>query len=90
MKHFVKWYIINYLQLTKDSTHAQMSMVTLLDLRMMVSPLTGLVSLLCLAPAVTISPGDSSDCGVFGWAVPEPPSGAKLMQVHAIIRSIVV
>lgn len=26
------------------------------------------------------------DCGVFGWTVPPPPKGAKLMQVHAIIR----
>jgi hypothetical protein len=35
--------------------------------------------------AASISPGDS-DCGVFGWPVPVPPSGAKLLQVHAIIR----
>ena len=30
--------------------------------------------------------GDTG-CGVSGWPVPEPPGGAKLSQVHAIIRS---
>lgn len=73
-----------------DSAHASRSICPTHLHVIMVTQVTALVSLLYLAPAVTISHGYSSDCGVCGWAVPEPPSGASLMQVHAIIRSIVV
>ena len=30
----------------------------------------------------------NSTCGVYGWPIPSPPEGAKLVQVHAIIRYI--
>ena len=35
--------------------------------------------------AVSLAPADP-DCGVYGWPVPAPPAGAKLLQTHAIIR----
>ena len=54
--------------------------------------LPSLLLLLCSvvtsgAPLSSSFYGDT-DCGVSGWPVPEPPGGAKLIQVHAIIRSL--
>ena len=31
-----------------------------------------------------------ADCSVAGWSVPKPPDGAKLLQVQAIIRLVVL
>ena len=45
--------------------------------------------LLLLSSAYTVASSSSpvdNDCGVYGWSVPEPPSGAKLLQVNAVIR----
>ena len=48
-------------------------------------PLTLLVLLTVLSG---VSTGDAlgDDCGVYGREVPTPPKGAKLTQVHAVIR----
>ena len=53
--------------------------------------LLGLLLSLCTvlatgAPLSSSFYGDTG-CGVPAWPVPAPPSGAKLVQVHAIIRS---
>ena len=48
-----------------------------------------LLLLLLLSSAYTVASSSSpvdNDCGVYGWSVPEPPSGAKLLQVNAVIR----
>ena len=51
----------------------------------------GVLVVMC-SVLTTVAPFSSSfygdtGCGVSGWPVPEPPGGAKLSQVHAIIRS---
>ena len=53
--------------------------IALLSGLLLYSPLT-----FCAVPVSPV-PGDS-DCGVFGWPVPDPPSGAKLLQINAVIR----
>ncbi len=43
---------------------------------------------LCVAAGAKES--GNSTCGVYGWPIPSPPKGAKLLQVHAVIRSVSV
>lgn len=44
-----------------------------------------LAVLACCRAARAVAAG-GSDCGVYGWSIPAPPQGAKLLQTHAIIR----
>ena len=55
---------------------------------LLLAPMAGLVSIrFAVALLGTISAvAADDDCGAAGWTVPNPPAGATLLQVQAIIR----
>ena len=60
------------------------------SLEMKISALLFSGLLICSAHTYTGTAPRGPDCGAPGWSVPEPPSGAKLLQVNTIIRSIFI